>query len=494
MMLVPSTPSRAISIPPLLLRCALVSILLLCSDSSPVLVLAAAADHNRRRSSSYNNNRSWVQQQKQQQAATTCVGFTHLSSSTAAAQLISPAASVTKRPTSHRAGNITRSWWHKPPRSVLPLPSRSGGISKMSPALDLRFRGGEGAASKLSAAEDDDKSDKVATEALKSIQYCYKTCFAAFLANVVITLIDEDIWSRTFGGASMSTLTWVDYVDALDSMNLLIFGLGLLKISRLYFDTLQDRNRRMTEDALLDLFTTMEGIWGVSAMSLAAISLSTAASLKEHGLGVELLGRFSPSAVPGVVFGVLVIANFAVRAYCSREAAREDQIDEDKSNRMGSKSKPDTPTFELARDMGFRAYRNQALCAGSFAALASMELAKWTLVAADSGIVGSVFSITDFLTPFAITSLLMILNKSFLRALNAAMRTGGGAAMGTVNDEVYNDLFVAQAGFYTKVANTLKSAAIFGLLPYVAAPFKPYVLQAARFVAPSLVDKVMQSQ
>ena len=452
-MMVPSTPSRAI-IPLLLHRTtsALV-ILLLCFDSSPVLV--AAADHNRRSSSYSYSNRSWVQQQ-QQQAATTRVGFTHLSSSTAAAaQLLSPIAAVIDRSTSRR--------WHKPPRYVLPFPSRSGGNNIMSPSL--RSRGGGGAVSKLSAADNDnindkDKSDKVATEALKSIQYCYKTCFAAFLAHIIVTLIDDDIWSRTFGRAEMgmSTLTWVDYVDALDGMNLLIFGLGLMRISRLYWDAMQDRDRQMTDDALLDLFTTMKGIWRVSAISLAAITLSMAASLKEHGLGVKLLGRFAPSTVPGVVFGILVIGNFAVRAYCSREAAREDQIDDDESNRMGSKSKPNTPTFELARDMGFRAYRNQALCAGSFAALASLELAKWTLVAADSGIVDSVFSITDFLKPFAITSLLVILNKSFLRAFTAAMRTRGGAAVGTVNDEVYNDLFVAQAGFYTKVADTLKSA------------------------------------
>jgi hypothetical protein len=45
-----------------------------------------------------------------------------------------------------------------------------------------------------------------------------------------------------------------------------------------------------------------------------------------------------------------------------------------------------------------------------------------------------------------------------------------------------------KAGFHINVAETMKDGAIFSLLPYVAAPMKPYALHVAKEVAPLLVE------
>jgi hypothetical protein len=77
-----------------------------------------------------------------------------------------------------------------------------------------------------------EKHNEIAEDVLESIQCCYKTCFCAFLSDIIITIIDDDIRFKLFGSVS-SSLSWVDWVGVLDTCNLLIFGLGLMWVSRL---------------------------------------------------------------------------------------------------------------------------------------------------------------------------------------------------------------------------------------------------------------------
>ena len=73
------------------------------------------------------------------------------------------------------------------------------------------------------------------------------------------------------------------------------------------------------------------------------------------------------------------------------------------------------PKFDMVHEVGYSNYRNQALCSGSFSVMACLELVKW-IVSLDGGIIGPIFLVSDFLTPFAMTTLLVTLNKALIRA------------------------------------------------------------------------------
>jgi hypothetical protein len=102
--------------------------------------------------------------------------------------------------------------------------------------------------------------------------------------------------------------------------------------------------------------------------------------------------------------------------------------------------------------------------------------------------IGRLFSVSDVVTPFALTALLFELNRSFLRtALFGA--TNGGSNQSS-EAEVRNALFAAQSGFYNKVTEIIKGVTIVRLLSYVAAPIKPFAIDIARRYAPGLLEKI----
>ena len=316
--------------------------------------------------------------------------------------------------------------------------------------------------------------DRVATEALQSIKQCYRACFAASFSDVLVSIIDDNLWSKWW--STSGTITLTDWIDLIDSTNVLIFGLGLRRVSKLYFASLQDRERRMSEESVLDLMRTMARIWGSCALSLGLVSLSMASSLHHQGAFAQGL---STPYFTGIFLFVLAIANGIIRADC-RSTINDALANEDIDN----KSKE---TQSEGRDKGYRAYRNQALCAGVFGIMSMLELIKWLINTNQAGIVGRIFAIPDILTPATITTLLFALNKSFLPAYIVATRkNGNGSKAGKgIDDTVYNRLFAAQKGFYSKVGATLKSAAIFRVLPYIVTPTIPYLVNVAELVLPS---------
>jgi hypothetical protein len=121
---------------------------------------------------------------------------------------------------------------------------------------------------------------------------------------------------------------------------------------------------------------------------------------------------------------------------------------------------------------------------GSIAAIAILDLLKW--VVSDSSIIGKIFDVSDVITPFALTALLFSLNNSCLRA----------GLFGKLKDDKDNEeqvrhsLFVAQKGFYDKVAEIIKGVTIVRLLPYVVSPIKPYATTVINQYAPELAEKI----
>ena len=369
------------------------------------------------------------------------------------------------------------------PRSFLSSPLHDSRKEKNEHAIDRDKVSNEARqSSRREKSEQVNDRDKVAEEALQSIKLCFRSCFAASFADLLVSIIDDNLWSKWWGASSLASgaITWMDWIDLVDSLNVFIFGLGLRRISTLYFTSLQDRERRMSEESVLDLMSTMAKLWKTCALSLGLVSISMASSLYQQsdtGFGPGL-----PSFV-GIAIGSLAFANGIIRVNC-------------RSNMKKALAKDEAPEVQNeGREMGYRAYRNQALCAGVFGIMTAIELAKWLANKAQAGIVARIFAIPDILTPATITTLLFTLNKRFLSAFIAATRTGkDGATAGNESDEeIYNQLFVAQKGFYSKVGATLKSAAIFRVLPYVVTPMKPYLAKIAQLIVPSTIFEKLGS-
>jgi len=210
----------------------------------------------------------------------------------------------------------------------------------------------------------------------------------------------------------------------------------------------------MSHDNLLKLFSSMSWIWGITAVNMALVSVLSVALLPntvKGGYFQFILDRVTSKQLSFGIIGILCVVTGFIYNNCERTAAREVQVYRTKNNTQVDqylKNQSTRVKFNKVKESAFNSYFNQAICAGSFGVMASIELTKWIMsLSFDSleGIVGHVFSVTSFITPFTITSLLFTLNKSLLRAAIAEVIGGSDKndQSNNANDvEIYNDLFV----------------------------------------------------
>lgn len=343
------------------------------------------------------------------------------------------------------------------------------------PMATLLPRGGGGTPRKAigrpaDATADDDKHEKAAIEALASIQYCYRACFVNLVCDTLTTILEAKSSVRHM------KLTLFEAVDVFDSLNLLYFAVGLRRMSKLYGRRFEAGNGHMTLDCVFELCRTMAAVWRTCALTFVVMSASTAALLTETTLKV-LLNDLGLYILPG---GIATIA-FVGGLVLNRTSARDVSgivANNDEKKKGGA---PNDPNAERARSMGFRASRNMLLFTGSLFLFAATQFTKWLLTPV-SHWTERLFSVYDFITPITIASLLVPLYRGFLRAVATA------TSYKDVGYGEYNDLFEAQKGFYSQVGDTVKSAAIFTLLPFVYGVIKPYIVVAVKIIAPSLVS------
>ena len=339
------------------------------------------------------------------------------------------------------------------PISALTTPSSPPSLILMPAALTTK--GGAAAAARnvklasspsSSAATYD--SGRPMPEALLSIRKCYRTCFFASAVDVTITS-----WSKLFGPKSLLHLRWTDYVDIFDSMSLLIFAFGLRRLSKIYERWMQGDEDRMNNESLSSLFSLMCWIWRVVALNFALKSLAGASVLPQMSMKWLGLQHVSSTSLVTAVATTLVLGYSIVTSFCAKIATVEDEKDDNRISSNQSESKT-RPQYKSIRMLGYRAFCGQALCAASFGLNSCMKLSKW-LVAADTGIVGRASSLKEWAEPFAMTALLIGLNKAFLRAAIVRSREESRETA-EMDKEIFKDLFTAQIKFYTKVAEVIK--------------------------------------
>eukprot|EP00984_Skeletonema_dohrnii_P029011 scaffold19292_cov82-Skeletonema_dohrnii-CCMP3373.AAC.1 len=305
------------------------------------------------------------------------------------------------------------------PLSALTTPSSPPSLILMPAALPTKggaaaaARNIKLAASPSSSAATYDSGDRPMSEALLSIRKCYRTCFFASAVDVTITLIDDKIWSKLFGPKSLLHLRWTDYVDIFDSMSLLI----------------------------------------TDSVEFALESLADASALPQISMKWLGLQHVSSSSLVTAVATTLVLGYSIITSFCARIATVEDERDNNRISSNQSESKA-RPQYKSIRMLGYRAFCGQALSAASFGLNSCMKLSKW-LVAADTGIVGRASSFKEWAEPFAMTALLIGLNKAFLRAAIVRSREESRETA-EMDEEIYKELFTAQIKFYTKVAEVIK--------------------------------------
>mmetsp|Transcript_5830 Transcript_5830/g.12777 ORF Transcript_5830/g.12777 Transcript_5830/m.12777 type:complete len:468 (+) Transcript_5830:167-1570(+) len=360
----------------------------------------------------------------------------------------------------------------------------------------------------INSDNDDDKYAKTAQQAIQSIRFCCKMCVASVLSEISVLFVDADLFAKFFGSsADTPILTWVDYIDIFDGLALLLFAGGLWRISQLYFISFSNMDDKMDRQHLLHLFTFMTWIWGGVAASTGGVALSMAATLPSHGnsgIFAGILGRIACSRLVVGAAGILGVGAMITLVRCRNIVDAEVQSYREKHGIVEEEPKQ-MKQLDALKVAGYAAYRSQALCSASFAVMSIFALLKWTVSfeITDGGklnFVGQVFAVSDFLTPFAMTALLVTLNRALVRAAIAEIigdDDSGDANDATVkkkrksgsgrssDDEIYHDLFVAQTGFYKKAGETLKGATIFRLLPYIATFLCPYLLKALEWISPS---------
>mmetsp|Transcript_25353 Transcript_25353/g.41167 ORF Transcript_25353/g.41167 Transcript_25353/m.41167 type:complete len:394 (+) Transcript_25353:154-1335(+) len=369
-----------------------------------------------------------------------------------------------------------------PPSSLMPVALGTRDAVSAASVRSVKL-----AATPSSSAATQDDGGRKMSEALLSIQKCYRTCFFACAVDVTTTLIDKKIWSKLSGLKSLLQLRWTDYVDIFDSMTLFIFALGLQRISECYEGWMQDEGKRMNNESLSSFFSLMCWMWRIVALNFALDSAVDASVLPQMSMKWLGLQHVSSSSLVTAVATTLVLGYSAVNSLCERIATVEDKKDDNRisSHQIESKTHPQ---YKSIRILGYKAFCGQALSAASFGINSCMKLSKW-LVAADTGIVGRASSFNDWAEPFAMTALLAGLNKAFLRAAIVRSREASRETA-EMDEEIYTELFTAQIKFYTKVAEVLKGIAIFRILPYLVAPFIPYATKALKQIAPVLFERV----
>jgi hypothetical protein len=194
-------------------------------------------------------------------------------------------------------------------------------------------------------------------------------------------------------------------------------------------------------------------IWRVVALNFAFESLADASALPQMSMKWLGLQHVSSTSLVTAVATTLVLGYSMINSFCARIATVEDERDDNRigSNQSESKTRPQ---YKSIRMLGYRAFCGQALCAASFGLNSCTKLSKW-LVAADTGIVGRASSLKEWAEPFAMTALLIGLNKAFLRAAIVRSREESRETA-EMDKAIFKDLFTAQIKFYTKVAEVIK--------------------------------------
>ena len=314
--------------------------------------------------------------------------------------------------------------------------------------------------SSISSNNNQDGEDNLEVKAQNAIQYCSKICIISFLVDISIQ------FSKLHNLNSLST---VDYVNLFDKFSLLIFGSGLYRISKLYNANL---DKKFTHEMLIKAFRTKSIIYGIITADITLVSLSLAVTLPSYSSDMfrELFFKHITSRHISFLLGFIISGGVLIQNNCRISADREiESYRREHGININKHSHSDTETRlsrQRVRQVGFRAYRNMALCSGSFFLSSIIKFIKW-LISFDyhnnekSMIVNQIFGVSTFLTPFIMSILMYKLTVSWVKAAISEVfhdTSSDNTVVDRRSSGVYNDLFLAQYDLYHEASHNLTKA------------------------------------
>lgn len=306
------------------------------------------------------------------------------------------------------------------------------------------------------------REENLEVKAQNDIQYCSKICILSFLVDVSIQ------FSKLHH--NLKSLTSTDhYVNLFDKFSLFIFGSGLYRISKLYNTNI---DKRFTHEMLIKAFRLKSIIYGIIAFDITLVSLSLAITLPSYSSDMfqDLFFKYTTSQhISFVLIGFIISGGTLIQNICRTSADREiESYRREHGINNNKHTKPDIETRlsrKRVRQVGFCAYRNMALCSGSFFLSSIIKFIKW-LISYDyhnsnkNMILNQVFGVSSFLTPFIMSILMYKLTVSWVKAAISEVfnDSDSDTAVDRRSSGVYNDLFLAQYDLYHEAGHNLTKA------------------------------------
>lgn len=298
---------------------------------------------------------------------------------------------------------------------------------------------GRGGAQHLSAAKKDDDERSPREEALSSMKTCYKTVFAAVVVDSIMPDDFRDGWKVLLACRPSSRL---DVANAVSSINLVAFGLGLWWVTRLYEKIgVSGKEGAVAVDmtVVTNVMSTYRFMYLATAWSLVGLCMRLADKI------------FVSNAIAPLV--VLVLSVGTSVYVQTRLFITEADI------------KVDNP----AMMKGIEAARNMSFCAISFLFFAVLRFAFWTtvVVPSDLALPIKILLINKFFMPLALSKLLQSLDRRFLDATMEVTKVSNIHQKHEQGADVFRALKEAEKSFYNKVTKMFQVSIILDTLRYV---------------------------
>jgi hypothetical protein len=296
--------------------------------------------------------------------------------------------------------------------------------------------------------EENDVAIKQRSAALSSIKSCYKMAFYSTAVNIWTEFSQLTHHYEMFSLAALFKIV--------QSLHILGFGVGLFQCVRIYESTSFYRTRTgsmMPSDKLIDIFKTLRRMWMTSTINLLVGAMAMGAQF-----GDCLDNASLQYGAPLLVLLTAVLIAIIVQTLSPKYSPSKSIIDEG---------------MEMARKMGYLNLHHMALCLGMLC-LDSVVLLLDDILEPDTSIYYKIYNLTSVAEPAGVAVLLWTLRQQLCHVIVNEFSSNNSSSLALVYTQ--GDLFQAQEGFYTKVADVFKGAATAKLVSPWLPVIKSFIL------------------
>ena len=267
-------------------------------------------------------------------------------------------------------------------------------------------------------------------EGISKMKSCYKTAFVFCGVDVLARLTEtRGGWEKLVISRPSSWI--VDFADVASSLNILLFGIGLFWVTKLY----EKISTSSSSTADMSLATQIMGTYQIMYQATGWSMVSLSCRLASKVFNSETIAPLS----------VLVVALCA-------------------SFYINTKDKELSNDINATVSKGIEAAKSMEFCSISFLLFAITRFLFWSTIGifGDLPLVIKIVHINKFATPFILHKLLHELNVNFLNATKELSTSSSHE----LDFSVFEKLKEAEAGFYGKVTKVLRAVTILNIVRY----------------------------